>query len=232
MKKENILEKSVQEALERYYWTENYITKREVHTPVGYIDFILYKPNEKILIEVKEYKSIKHAIGQIYSYKKYHQDITEARIVYFCRDGKYRPIDNSYLTHDTNLDKNIDNKKIRMQCVHTFIELEEIYKWQNILTISKRNQESSQSLKTSSIEMISPVVISDDISNQIKIVKDESSYSKVITTITDMKLLPTIVNQQEYILNPITQEKIDTSQKIEQELEQLKMIQSIHNLVW
>lgn len=202
MKRENILEKSVQEALERHYWTEGYTAKREVHTPVGYIDFVLYKPGEKVLVEVKEHKGIKHAIGQVYSYKKYHPDITEARIVYFCRDGKYRPIDMSYLTHDADLSGEED-KKIRFQCVHNFIELEEIYKWQKILTTSKRNQESSESSRTSLTTMTSPVQTSENISDLIKTVREELSYSRATTTITNMKSLETSVSHQEYLSNPL-----------------------------
>lgn len=217
----NILEKSVQEALERHYWSEGYTAKREVQTPVGYIDFILYKgnvydksvPKEKILVEVKEHKSIKHAIGQIYSYKKYHPDVTESRIVYFCRDGKYKPVDISYLTHDADL-KGQEDKKIRIQCVHDFISLEDIYKWQNTQTTSRRNQESSESSKTSLIEMISPVVISEDIIDQTKIVKEESSSSKMTSIITDNMQLETLVNQTISVENDMIWNQMDVT-KIE-----------------
>jgi hypothetical protein len=120
----NIQEKTVQRVLEAYYSQLGYVVKREVKTPVGYIDFLLFKDRgieggEKILIEVKEWKGIKHAIGQVLSYLKYHKDVTSSKVVYFSRDGKWRGIDSSYLSEEMSF-----------ECVHSFIDIEEIYKCQ------------------------------------------------------------------------------------------------------
>lgn len=81
-----IAEKTVQSALAHYYRTQlGASVLREVKTPVGYIDLIVHEPRRSRLIEVKEVKSIKHAIGQVVNYAKFRTaDIME--IVYFNRN--------------------------------------------------------------------------------------------------------------------------------------------------
>lgn len=122
-----ILEKSVQKALAKYYGSLGFSVKREVKTPVGIIDFLLYKDMgrksySKVMVEVKEAKSIKHAVGQLYSYKHYHPDVTDMRVAYFTRNGRYSAIDSSFLTIED----------IKFDCVHTFLPLETILSYQRI----------------------------------------------------------------------------------------------------
>lgn len=120
-----INEKAVQRALEDYYSNKGYVVKRELKTPVGYIDFMLYRNlgirnrAEKILIEVKEHKDIKHAIGQVISYAKYHPDVTKKKVVYFTRSGEYKSIDWTF-RQETD---------IEIDCVHSYIELEDIMQY-------------------------------------------------------------------------------------------------------
>jgi hypothetical protein len=82
----HIAEKTVQSALAHYYRTKKEASVlREVQTPVGFIDLIVHEPNSTRLIEVKEFKGIKHAVGQVLNYIKFRPaDCLE--IVYFHRD--------------------------------------------------------------------------------------------------------------------------------------------------
>lgn len=134
-----ILEKSVQKALAKYYGELGFSVKREVKTPVGIIDFLLYKDMgrksySKVMVEVKEAKSIKHAVGQLYSYKHYHPDVTDMRVAYFTRNGRYSAIDSSFLTV----------KDIKFDCVHTFLPLETILSYQQSENFNNTNKTNNE----------------------------------------------------------------------------------------
>ena len=78
-----------------------YVVREEVDCEVGRIDLILYRDmgresREKIVVEIKERSGIKHGIGQLLAYSRYHSDCSELRLVYFCRDNNYRGIDSIY----------------------------------------------------------------------------------------------------------------------------------------
>jgi len=94
----NIQEVWVQESLEEYYRERGYRVIREVKTDVGYIDLVISNEREKYIIEVKERSSIKHAIGQVLSYREFYRDC-RLRVVYFSRDGKHRKIDKSLINN-------------------------------------------------------------------------------------------------------------------------------------
>jgi hypothetical protein len=120
-----------------YYGNQGYVVKREVKTPVGYIDFMLYRNlgirgrAEKILIEVKEHKDIKHAIGQVISYAKYHPDVTKKKVVYFTRSGQYKSIDWTFR----------EGTDIEIDCVHSYLELDDIVQY---MRVSKRDVEEDE----------------------------------------------------------------------------------------
>jgi len=133
----SIQEKAVQLALANYFNQQGYTVKREVKTPVGYIDFLLYKDNKKILVEVKEAKGMKHAIGQIHSYHKYHKDAHELWIIYFTRKGTHAPVQQSFLT-----------EPIKFISAHTLVSLEEIFKHQIPHVDESRNTVMVESLKS------------------------------------------------------------------------------------
>ena len=127
-------EKLIQDWLEEWFSKKGYSVKREVITPVGRIDLIIYRnsperayngvrANEKILIEVKEAKSIKHAIGQLESYEKYHSDCTQLWCIYFDRYGNKKNIDSSYQNHRSGL----SGKRIKLNDVMEIVSKEELY---------------------------------------------------------------------------------------------------------
>jgi len=58
--------------------------QREVVTPVGNIDFIWHHPARGTgIVELKHYKSIKHAIGQVLAYRPFVPNCSFLEIVYF-----------------------------------------------------------------------------------------------------------------------------------------------------
>lgn len=79
-----IKEKTVQLALYNYYLPKSSVISviREVNTPVGNIDLVINYPTHKEMIEVKEAKSIKHAIGQLLSYQS-HYPCDSLTLAYF-----------------------------------------------------------------------------------------------------------------------------------------------------
>lgn len=97
-------ERDVQEQLTNYYRSIGYTVQREVKTPLGYIDLLCTTSIEvdckvadtnllvgseatsNLLIEVKEYHSIKHAVGQLYAYSKYYPNYTLV-LAYFSYKG-------------------------------------------------------------------------------------------------------------------------------------------------
>jgi Holliday junction resolvase-like predicted endonuclease len=82
---ERIDEKQVQSILTAHLIDQGAEVKREVKTPVGIIDLLVFKNSYKYLIEVKEVSGIKHALGQVLAYKQYHSDCQTYIIVYFTR---------------------------------------------------------------------------------------------------------------------------------------------------
>ena len=134
-------EKVIQKELAKYYSGKGFAVKREVVTPVGNIDLILYRDmgkstHEKVLIEVKEHKSIKHAIGQLISYEKYHKDATGLGIIYFTRDGKYKGVDMTFQTDQLKL---IDSR-FRICYIGDLIDVNEL--------------ESKENTKVSKLEIV------------------------------------------------------------------------------
>jgi hypothetical protein len=120
-----IQEKAVQKALRDHYSTTGYVVKREVNTPVGFIDLILYRDmglssREKVLIEVKEWSGIKHAIGQLLSYEQYHSDSTELRLIYFTRSGQYKGVES---IHQTDQIKR-QHPKLTIEFVNNILPIE------------------------------------------------------------------------------------------------------------
>lgn len=161
-----VTEKSVQDTLERHYLTNGYVVKREVVTPVGYIDLILYKNmgytnREKILIEVKEYRGIKHAIGQLYSYANYHRDLTKLRCIYFDRNLKNRSLDASYesFTNTGNPYKDIEFRSIN-----------------NLVDITTIKSKAEESKTTNNKEEVCEVTIVNSIQD-IEQILAESSWT-------------------------------------------------------
>jgi len=58
--------------------------QREVITPVGNIDFIWHHPARGTgIVELKHYKSIKHAIGQVLAYRPFVPNCSFLEIIYF-----------------------------------------------------------------------------------------------------------------------------------------------------
>jgi hypothetical protein len=95
-----IKELAVQNILERKYRERGWGVKREVSTPVGYIDILLWKPRrdgsiERVLIEVKERGGLKSAVGQVEMYGKYEKCDRKV-IIYFSYDTKDIRIPDSY----------------------------------------------------------------------------------------------------------------------------------------
>lgn len=94
-------EKAVQDALEHHFISLGYSVRREVKTPVGLIDIILYKPStsisksEKVLIEVKEKAGMKSAVGQVQMYSLY-EPCDRQVIIYFTYEGVHKPLDNTF----------------------------------------------------------------------------------------------------------------------------------------
>lgn len=99
--KKVLSELAVQNVLEKRYREQGWGVKREVKTPVGYIDLLIWKPRkdgkgtEKCLIEVKERGGLKSAVGQVQMYSEYEKCDRRA-IIYFSYDGKDRAIDDKY----------------------------------------------------------------------------------------------------------------------------------------
>ena len=91
-----VTEDNVQEALANYYRNQNCSVVREYSTPVGYIDLLVASNSRKLIIEVKEYSGIKHAIGQILCYKEYIPGYTDLLIITFSKDCKYKKIKPCY----------------------------------------------------------------------------------------------------------------------------------------
>lgn len=89
-------EKAVQDALEVHFKAKGWSVKREVSTPVGYIDLLVWKPDgTKLLIEVKERAGLKGAVGQVEMYSKY-QPCDRKIIIYFTYTGVHKPVDVTY----------------------------------------------------------------------------------------------------------------------------------------
>lgn len=145
-----IQEKTVQKALADYFSNSGYVVKREIRTPVGYIDLILYRnlglpDGEKIMVETKEFAGLKHAVGQLMSYEKYQGDCTKLWIIYFTRDGKYRGVDPIF--QGDQLRK--QNKKFQISFIGELISLEELCQRQEELktpnlTCWERSSESNE----------------------------------------------------------------------------------------
>lgn len=76
-------EEQIQRALMDYLAPMSLSIQKEVETPVGYIDILRCREDRQIeLIEIKESRSVKHAFGQVLSYRRYYPaDILT--VVYF-----------------------------------------------------------------------------------------------------------------------------------------------------
>jgi Holliday junction resolvase-like predicted endonuclease len=87
-----MLEKDVQKVIADNLKLRGYIVQEYIETPVGIIDLI-YENNrgERILVEIKESSSIKHAIGQIISYARYRPS-NKYVIIYFDRGEKRKNV--------------------------------------------------------------------------------------------------------------------------------------------
>jgi hypothetical protein len=132
--KTKLSEATVQKALAAYFSNQGYSVAREVKTPVGLIDLIIHKDeplysnsertfrNEKRLIEVKEFNSIKHAIGQIQSYFLFHPDATKLEIIYFSYNFKHRNLPSAY--------SQISIPNLIFTSAHTLISNETLYNLQ------------------------------------------------------------------------------------------------------
>ena len=110
-------EKAVQNVLEEHFREQGWGVKREVETPVGYIDILLWKPRsngsiEKILIEVKERGGLKGAVGQVQMYSL-HEECDRRVIIYFSYDGKDRGIDSKFYGLEG----------IEIESVHRYIDI-------------------------------------------------------------------------------------------------------------
>jgi hypothetical protein len=66
---EKITEKKIQEKIQRMFGG-----KREVHTPVGYVDLV----TDTEIIECKLARDFKHAVGQIMAYHQFFQNHDKA----------------------------------------------------------------------------------------------------------------------------------------------------------
>lgn len=102
----SIQEKDVQRLLAEALTRRGYSIRREVKTPVGYIDLLAYKNGDKssrTLIEVKEQSGIKGAYGQALAYSTY-EPCDHLWVVYFPRKpmskDPYKPIDASFMQAD------------------------------------------------------------------------------------------------------------------------------------
>lgn len=90
---EKITEKMIQEKIQKMFGG-----KREVHTPVGFIDLV----TDDMIVECKIAKEFKHAIGQIISYHKFFSNHEKAIYLFgscptnitkcyeLCRENKIR----------------------------------------------------------------------------------------------------------------------------------------------
>ena len=103
----SVKEKDVQRLLAEALSRKGYAIRREVKTPVGYIDLLAYKQGDKAsrtLIEVKEQSGIKGAYGQALAYSTY-EPCDNLWVVYFPRKPMsktcYKPIDPSFIQSDT-----------------------------------------------------------------------------------------------------------------------------------
>lgn len=144
-----VLEKDIQKILAKELINKrNGTVKREVKTEVGVIDIIAYLntklingvvTSKKVLIEVKEVSSIKHAIGQVISYKRYHSDCAGYVVVYFTRDtndlihsySKARKYEDTAREHGIILKNIIDLVNIK--------DIEEICEWRQTEKRAKQN---------------------------------------------------------------------------------------------
>ncbi|MGL5923779.1 hypothetical protein [Chroococcidiopsis sp.] len=157
-----IQEKAVQAALRNYYAEAGYVVKREVITPVGFIDLILYREmgrssREKVLVEVKEWSGIKHAIGQLLSYEQYHSDSTELRLIYFTRNGQYKGVES---IHQTDQLKR-QHPKLTIEFVNNLIPIDTFIPCQP--TINQNSLDSTSSLSQTSQNLIDILIPQDEL---------------------------------------------------------------------
>ena len=133
----NISERAIQDLLEIEYLGKGYAVRREIGISSGRVDLLCIKGRERILIEVKERKGVKGAIGQLISYKV---DVgsTKELLVYFNRDLSYSNISQS-IRRACNLNK-IEVRDINEICkASKAIEIERYYQGEEVcLTIEEK----------------------------------------------------------------------------------------------
>lgn len=129
-------ENDVQRYLAETYRNKGYTVAREYEVEVGYIDILYYGVDKegnrvKSIVEVKERSSIKHAIGQIETYRKYIEDTTKLEIVYFDYDGIHRGINKVYSQFN----------HIEIKSIHTVLDLRHLHIKDNKLVDININRE-------------------------------------------------------------------------------------------
>lgn len=137
-----ITEGDVQKALYEHYLDLGYDVQKEVKTKVGNIDLIIFTNNHKLLIEIKHYKAIKHAIGQLINYYKYHSDATGLVCIYFTYDLSYKTINNSLYQ------LTVPNSKLNIRLIN-YLDILNTEELNNIL-----NQKTTEKVNTSNVEYL------------------------------------------------------------------------------
>lgn len=112
-----------------FYHKYKSVVQREIKTPIGIIDFIWTTPGSERIIEFKHYKSIKHAVGQLLSYRVYRPHINHLEVVYFdysaFKNSKLSSIEKGFyeIAHQQQLHTNI---KLTFSNILQYLTTEEI----------------------------------------------------------------------------------------------------------
>lgn len=99
-----IQEKDINTLVVNYYREKGYTVINEVKCPAGIVDVLVFDPFNRggsRLIEIKELRSIKHALGQVLSYKPFYKDVSKFEVIYFTRNGRY----SKYVDHNYHLNE-------------------------------------------------------------------------------------------------------------------------------